>query len=538
MPLFFNDQVDDPLLTEICETFGGGQNSYTRASLLQEGQAMQLTNVILLQNGELSKRRGTRDVFSGFVSNEGDRIQALVNFETVDVNLLVVIVDGTAKYFDGVSWQSYFAAGISDPSELVDLVQLTDQLYWGDSNEAGGISNFDGSVVTVIGGSPANTSILEVVTNRLAAAGVASVPDAVYFSDLLDADTWDLVNNQVRIGAGDGEPIVALKAWQESNLLVFKRRGVWVINCDPTAADAASFAIAKIHNTIGCVARRSVCQVGQDVWFLSRNGVMSVQKQIGSSNNLIDTPMSQSIQDVILRIRWAHAHKSAAACYNNYYLLSVPVDSNEPDTVLVFHYQTGGWTVFKGWDACSFLEQAHEGKTRLLMGCVNGEVREWLDYLDDDEVEAELDFRDGLQGLILPQVLPFTFPPGQDTVATIETRGMIFGEPLNLKSGFYGSIEVLQQNGSVSISIVRDGNDPELVSAFTVDPTGFTLPALFPITLPIQPGYVTQIFPLNNISHGVQFTELRYRIVSNSGNFSMRRAVAQGFLDTLDFMQR
>ena len=85
---------------------------------------------------------------------------------------------------------------------------------------------------------------------------------------------------------------------------------------------------------------------------------------------------------------------------------------------------------------------------------------------------------------------------------------------------------------------MRDGNDPELVSAFTVDPTGFTLPALFPITLPIQPGYVTQIFPLNNISHGVQFTELRYRIVSNSGNFSMRRAVAQGFLDTLDFMQR
>ena len=538
MPAFYIDTLADPLLTEVCETFAKGQNSYTRASLLQEGQATELTNVVLLPNGEISKRRGTRDVFSGFVSNENDRIQALVNFETVTVNLLVCIVDGKAKYFDGVSWQSYFDAGITDPSELIDLVQLTDQLYWGDSNEAGGISNWDGSGVFVLSGSPANTSILEVITNRLAAAGVASVPDAVYFSDILDPTTWDLVNGQVRIGAGDGEPIVALKAWQESNLLVFKRRGIWIINCDPTAVNAAAFSIAKIHNTIGCASRRSVCQIGQDVWFLSRNGVMSVQKQIGTSSNLIAVPMSQSIQDVILRIRWAHAHKSVAACYNNYYLLSVPIDSDEPDTVLVFHYMTGGWTVFRGWDACTFLEQAHEGKTRLLMGCVNGEVREWLDYLEDEEVEPELDFRDGLSSVTLSQVLPFTFPLGQNTVATIETRGMIFGEPLNPKSGFYGSIEALQQNGSVSISIVRDGNDPELVLEFTIDPTGFTLPALFPITLPVQPGYVSKNFPLNDISHGVQFNELRYKIVSDAGAFSMRRAVAQAFLDTLDFTQR
>ena len=247
----------------------------------------------------------------------------------------------------------------------------------------------------------------------MAAAGTADVPDGVYFSDILDPLTWDLVNNQVRIGAGDGEPIVALKAWQESNLLVFKRRGVWVINCDPTHATAASFAVAKIHNTIGCVSRRSVCQVGQDVWFLSRNGVMSVQKQIGTSSNLIALPVSQQIQDVILRIRWDHAHKSCAACYNNYYLLSVPVESNEPDTVLVYHYMTGGWTIFNGWDACTFLEQPHEGLTRLLMGCVNGEVREWLDYLDDDEIEPALDFRDGLQGVILPQTFPLLSPPAE-----------------------------------------------------------------------------------------------------------------------------
>ena len=535
MPALYIDTIDDPLLTEICEVFSKGQNSYTRSSLLAEGSATELTNVVLLVNGEISKRRGTRDVFSGFVSAEGQRIQALCNYETTTVNRLVAIVNGTAKYFSGMSWESYFDADITNPDELIDLVQLTDELYWSDTNEGGGISNFDGATVSVIAGSPTNVSILEVITNRIAAAGVAEVPDAVYFSDILDVTNWDLVNNQIRIGAGDGEPIIALKAWQETNLLIFKRRGIWVVNCDPTQASAAAFTVAKIHNTIGCVARRSVCQLGQDVWFLSRNGVMSVQKQIATAINVVATPMSQAIQDVVLRIRWDHAHKSVAAVYNNYYLLSVPIDSNEPDTVLVFHYMTGGWTIFRGWDACALLEQPHEGKTRLLLGCVNGEVREWLDYLDDDEVEPENDFRDGLQGLQLPQVLPFTFPPGRDTVATIETSGMIFGEPLNPKSGFYGSIEVLQQSGTYSISIVRDGNDPEFIEAYEVETAGFTLPATLPITLPMQAGYEKKTFPLN---HKGQFTELRYRIESDSGAFAMRRAVAQGFLDTLDFLQR
>ena len=32
--------------------------------------------------------------------------------------------------------------------------------------------------------------------------------------------------------------------------------------------------------------------------------------QIATSNNLISVPVSQQIHDVILKIRWEHAHKS------------------------------------------------------------------------------------------------------------------------------------------------------------------------------------------------------------------------------------
>ena len=115
---------------------------------------------------------------------------------------------------------------------------------------------------------------------------------------------------------------------------------------------------------------------------------------------------------------------------------------------------------------------------------------------------------------------------------------MTFAEQLNPKSGLYGSVDVLQRSGTTSISVIRDGNDPEFVLEFEVDTVGFTLPAVFPLFLPRQPGYVTKNFPLNDITKRIQFTEIRYKIVSQSGDFAMRRAVAQAFLDTQDFTQR
>ena len=148
-------------------------------------------------------------------------------------------------------------------------MQLTDQLYWADPDEAGGISNWDGASVTRDQRQSGQRLDPRGHHQPGGCRGSGVYPGRQSTSPTSwTSSFWDLVNNQIRIGAGDGEPIVALKTWQETNLLVFKRRGVWSIDCNPTAVNAADFSVAKIHNTIGCVARRSVCQVGQDIWFL------------------------------------------------------------------------------------------------------------------------------------------------------------------------------------------------------------------------------------------------------------------------------
>ena len=293
---FFIDATDDVLIQEVMQSFVGGQNSYTRAAMLQEGQASLLRNVIPKVNGELRKRLGTKAVGSGYVNGQDNKIQALLYYDTPVSTALIAFANGTAKYFDGTNWYPYFNAAIGDKNEPIDAVQLTDEIFWTDSTKTH-IQNFDGATVSAVTAAPRAT-ILKVITNRLVASGVDDVPDQVSFSDILDGSTWN-INNSLRCGGGEGSPIVAIEPWQDTNLLVFKRQGIYLINCDPTVSTAANFSILKIHNTVGCVAKRSVAQLGQDVWFLSRNGVMSVQKQLATTNNVIAVPMSQPMQDLI-----------------------------------------------------------------------------------------------------------------------------------------------------------------------------------------------------------------------------------------------
>ena len=91
-----------------------------------------------------------------------------------------------------------------------------------------------------------------------------------------------------------------------------------------------SFSVAKIHNTIGCVA--------QEVSLPGWSGHLVPLTQWGDERADADRDFQQpdlraglpAVHDVIQKIRWEHAHKSVAVCYNNYYLLSVPIDSDEP----------------------------------------------------------------------------------------------------------------------------------------------------------------------------------------------------------------
>ena len=417
----------------------------------------------------------------GFVAAEGQRIQCLFWYDTALTDKLLAVAGGKFYAFNESTkvWELYINAAISNIDEMVSVCQLSDNLWWTDKN-SGGIRRWNGTAISTISGTSVPiATIMECFTNRLIASGVASVPDAIYFSDILDGSVWNVLNI-LRVGA-DGDPIVAIQSWQDSTLVVFKRKSTWVIDINPTVS-VASFPIKNIHRTVGCVAWRSVSQVGQDVFFLSRNGVMSVQKQVATSNNLVQVPESISVQDVIESIRWDYAYKSTSIFYANHYILFIPVESNEPDTALVWSELTKSWVgVWTGNKVADLIEQPFGGTTRLVIGASNGEVRTSLDTLREDE-ESYSTFTDGFGNLMIPTPIPVQLPTAPNVEAIVRTRAMEFNDTMSPKTGWYIEAEFLARDGDITLGVILDGAPKIMLDEWTFSTSGAILTVTLPFT--------------------------------------------------------
>jgi hypothetical protein len=355
---------------------------------------------------------------------------------------------------------------------------------------------------------------------RLVAWGNPDLPDAVYFSMLLDGTQWEhdnggLSSATIRIGGGDGDPIVGCLSWTNFTLLVFKQNSTWAIQADPQAAPA-DWTIQQIHRSIGCKSRRTIAQVGQDVFFLSNNGVQSVQKQLATDNNEIPVAMSYNVQDALDGMNWACVAKACACFDSNFYTLWIPTASHtEPDTALVFHYLTGGWSIFTGVTACELLAAPYSGRTRLVLGMPTGEVREWLNYLQDGE-DADVAYLDGAAAA--------------DLSSRVVTRALTFDEPVCPKSGFYAEIEVVLTGCALQVYAVRDGGDAELLLSTTLPSGALAFPLTFPIVLP----KVTYARRRVNLQRLAPFRELQLDVRASGGPLTLRRILAGAFIDTLE----
>ena len=176
---------------------------------------------------------------------------------------------------------------------------------------------------------PAKPIFLTTHTNRLFAvsADTSIQPDTLYFSDILDGESWDPLGS-LRIG-GDGDPIKGLYSWFGYQLIVFKERSIWSVNADPTQ-DAADWTISLISGNIGCSSHRSITAVGPDVFFFSRDGIRSLQQIQAGTQTSVGLALSSPINDLISRIDKTKLDLCDGVFWNNRYLLAVPFVAEEP----------------------------------------------------------------------------------------------------------------------------------------------------------------------------------------------------------------
>jgi hypothetical protein len=174
------------------------------------------------------------------------------------------------------------------------------------------------------------------------------VGDNVYVSDFLSYTRFSLPN-QFRVNTGSNDELVSLHKYDEDTIIAFKERSIYRVTGISSLATARLDEVTRAH---GCAAAGSVVSVGQDVFFLSRDGVRALSVSEQGELRGVDIPLSEPIQPVMDEVDWPNASKAKGIYHRNKYYLALPLRSRPkpflPDTTNIGSQSDGELTTSSG----------------------------------------------------------------------------------------------------------------------------------------------------------------------------------------------
>lgn len=151
--------------------------------------------------------------------------------------------------------------------------------------------------------------------------------DEVAASDFNDFTRYLPVFQEFRINQGSADKLVTITKFNDTTLIAFKEQSIYAVY--NVYGNLAAMQLDQLSDRFGCAAAKSVAAVGNDLWFLSGIGVMSLKQTEQNKLQGVVTPISEPIQPLIDRINWKYASNATAAYTDNKYYLAVPLDSAE-----------------------------------------------------------------------------------------------------------------------------------------------------------------------------------------------------------------
>ncbi len=187
--------------------------------------------------------------------------------------------------------------------------------------------------------------------NRLIVPQPSDSAYTVIMSELLDTDEFRASTSQFRINRGTADRLIGFTPYLENQLIVFFRNSIHLINNVAVTSAAAVFEITRQR---GCVARKSVAASGPQIYFLSDDGVFTLQqgldpaKGLGVAISKISgeaIPLSRPIQDQFKEVNYAAAEKACGIVFDNKYFLAVATGSATDNTkIFVYDILNTAWT--------------------------------------------------------------------------------------------------------------------------------------------------------------------------------------------------
>lgn len=515
MALWYNDATDDPLLHDEQRVIRGAA-SYFRSSDLGPDVASQLKNVEIESNGVVRTRRGVHLITDEFLQS-WSKVHAMYHCQNdlwdngvlifADGNVYlknltevvwvaqnvyqsgkepwdcsVAEIAGNVYFSDGDSYMLQLCPLANSYTELAFLVSDTGAKIVDDNGDPLLATTGDSIVWSVSGGGAvpgtgeSDSSFyqdLRCLTSHTFRLFAAKDVDTVVVSKILpgcaggvsvfdDAATNGSAlfshNASFRVGQGDSDKIVALVPYKDFRLAVLKDHSIYIVNADPAQSDISNWAIQQVSDKVGCVAEKSAVNVGDDIFFLSRDGVRSVATAFQQEQLATSEPLSYPIHDIIERINWEFADRSVGAFWKGKYILGVPLDSaTVPDYCIVFNTNTRQWAGFwTGFSPLAFTVSELPGERKKLLVAIRetstDSIQQLRDYLDEDSATDDdyMDKTDGTNTSLIDYQLI--------------TRAFTFGERLNPKNVDYVELEFLGSKAYVDVRLIGDDSDETLFS--------------------------------------------------------------------------
>lgn len=474
----------EPIL-EIQSSFDGGMRDRDHPSMLAKNQYALGYDIEVREAGLAKTRRGRTKK----VDSPGANPQGSIYFEPTPNNGRIFQVN------DGLFWEWLNSGGVytrvgttvlTNTSSPVSFSILNGILYILSGTDDNCWS-YDGTTLTDEGNTntdPPRGDLACSQAGRVCVSGVPSTPaitnarDYVFFSDIYDGHTYDRASNNKRTPTDGSEPVTAISTYRDEKILAFTRNSSHIY--DITGATVSNFTRVTLDPKIGCIAPRSVVVVGEDAFFLSADRQLrTIKRTVFNVAYGVSIPVSYLVPNLMERINPLYASKCAGVYFDNYYLLSAPLDTAQKNShVIVF----------------DLLHQV-ETPAGLVPICVGA----WRNIAANDWVitnfngKQQLYYIDAVDG-----ATRLMFDGDSDDGGTItvdlDLRAANWGTDRHDKTLHSGEIQLIDSFGTLTLSYAKDDNVFVTLGSFSVG-TGSTLNLPFDLPANLSPGGVLKYVP-------------------------------------------
>jgi len=224
-----------------------------------------------------------------------------------------------------------------------DSVMFKDVIYI--TNGTDNYRDYDGVTITEYAG-VGKGKFLVVVNDVAFMGGVATDPSTIFYTASNPTNLQSYANNET-VDEDNGQILTGL-----SNIgaliIAMKERSTYIFN-------VATPSIEQIDYDGGCKSHRSIARVENNMFFLSENGVFSLEQRKGTSGTVRGDPLSN---DIRTRMDDVDNKTISAGIYwpatNNYYLAVDDSGTSTNRTIYVWSTLVNSWTRYKGINANQF----------------------------------------------------------------------------------------------------------------------------------------------------------------------------------------